>query len=603
MKQKFKLQKGFSIVELIITIAIFTILAAGVLGAFFALSSSVKKAREKTVLSSLATNYLEIVRNMSYSQVGTINGNPPGNLPDFTNAFEEKIEAFSYKIFYEVTYIDDPSDGTILLGTDLEPNDYKQVKMSILNAATNQTTHFLTTVVPKGREGLINAGAIQIKVFNAQGQSVEGANIHIEHPPTSPSLILDRTSDANGEWVEVALPAAVNSYRIVVTKDGYSTDRTYPITEENPNPVNADVTVEDGKVSLAIFSIDFLANLTIKTLDKFCQNLSGVNVNVRGEKLIGTAPEVFKFDENFVSSGGQILLSDIEWDTYTPTLLVGQPYIVYGTSPIQKIDVLPGSSQTFSMILGSNTTAHSLLIIVKDSSDDAALEGASVHLRKGGSVPQDYYGITGGSVWASYDWTGGSGQEYWSTTTPDRYYQDDGNIDVNSVPTGVRLKKITGSYVLSGWLESSIFDTGSLGSNYTTIAWEPTTQTAGTEIKFQLAASNNLGGPWDYVGPDGTAGSFYDVSGNDISSNLDGNRYIRYKVYLSTVDDKKTPILTTVNLNYVSGCFTPGQVIFTDLTFGNNYDLDVSLAGYVTEIQNSITVSGQQVIEIFLNPQ
>lgn len=602
MKQKFKNQHGFSLMELIISIAIFVILVTAVLASIGVLTQTVKSAREKTVLASLATNYLEIVRNMPYSQVGTINGNPAGQLADLSNAIEEKIEATTYKIYYEVTYIDDPADGTILLGTDPAPNDYKQVKMTILNEATNQTTNFLTTVVPKGLEGLDNAGALYVRVFNFQGQPVEGANIRIEHPAGSPTLILDRSSNSSGEWIEVGLPAAVNGYRIVVTKDGYSTDQTYPVTVENPNPVKPDATVAEGTVTQVNFAIDLLSNLTIKTQDNFCSALNGVNVNVHGEKLIGTSPDVYKFNQNFTSSGGEVSLADIEWDTYTPTLLAGEPYIIYGTSPIQKIEVQPGTSQTFTMILGTNSTAYSALVIVKDSSTNAALEGASVHLRKGGSIPQDYYGITGGSVWVQSDWTGGAGQSDWSTTTPNKYYQDDGNIDINSVPTGVRLNKITGRYVLSGWLESSSFDTGTGLSNFSTITWQPTSQPAGTELKFQIA-SNNDNSTWEYLGPDGTSGTFYTVSGSNISSAHDNNRYVRYKAFLATTDDKKTPILTEIHLNYVSGCFTPGQVIFTDLTAGNNYDLEVSLPGYQTEILNDLTVSGHHVEEILLQEE
>lgn len=602
MKQKSNRINGFSIVELMITVALFAMLAAAVLGAFAALSRAVKAAREKTILASLATNYLEIVRNMPYSQVGTVAGNPPGNLADFSNPITVKIEAFTYRIYYEVTYMDDPADGTIVLGTDPAPNDYKQVKMTIFNATTGQTTNFLTSVVPKGLEGLGSGGALLIKVFNAQGQPVSGASIHIESPPNAPTMILDRQSDSAGQWIEVGLPALVNGYRIVVTKSGYSTDRTYPITVDNPNPVNPDATVVSGQVTMVSFAIDLLANLTINTLDKFCQPLSGIGVNVRGEKLIGTSPNVYKFNQNFTSSAGQIPLNNIEWDTYTPTLLTGQPYLVYGTSPIQKIDVLPGSSQTFNIILGTNTTVNSLLVIVKDAATGAALQGANVHLRKGGSVPQDYYGTSGGSVWIQNDWTAGPGQEYWSTSTPDRYYQDDGNVDVNSVPTGVRLKKVTGRYVLSGWLESSVFDTGTSNTNYTILTWEPTTQVAGAELKFQLATSDSPTGPWSYLGPDGTASTYYTVSGMDISASHDNKRYVRYKVYLSTTDDKKTPILTTVSLNYVSGCFTPGQVIFTDLTAGNNYDLDVSLAGYQTVYLYSFTIDGNDVLEILMSP-
>ncbi|MEK7618403.1 MAG: prepilin-type N-terminal cleavage/methylation domain-containing protein [Patescibacteria group bacterium] len=594
---------GFTLVELLVGMAVFAVLVSGVLSSFLVLSRSVKVAREKTVLASLASNYLEIVRNMPYDDVGTINGNPSGVLADFANAVNVKIEAFNYKIFYEVTFVDDTADGTVGGSpNDPAPADYKQVKMSVLNTGTNQVTDFVTNVVPKGLEGTSNAGAIKVKVFNYSGQPVAGADIHIQHPTSSPTIILDRQSGSNGEWVEVGLPAAINNYRVTATKSGYTTDQTYPVTAQNPSPINPDATVINGQVTEISLFIDLFSNLTIRTWDSFCQSVSGVNMNVHGERLIGSNPDVYRFNQDFTSSAGQVSLTNIEWDTYTPTLLVGQSWVVRGTSPIQKIEVLPGTSQTFTMVLGTNSTANSLLVIVKDISTGTALEGASVHLRKGGSQPQDYYGTTGGSVWVQGDWTQGGGTQNWSTSTPDRYFQDDGNVDINSVPTGLRLKKVTGRYLLSGWLESSTFDTGTGSTNFTTISWQPTTQHASTTLQFQLTSSNNINGPWSYFGPDGTSGTYYTVSGNNISSAHDSTRYIRYKAYLATTDDKETPILTSININYVSGCFTPGQVYFGDLTSGNNYDLDVTMPGYQIYNIDGINVNGNQPYEVLMSP-
>lgn len=594
-----KNKKGFTVLEAVIALAITAILSAGVLGVFAALSNTVKAAREKTVLANLATSYLEIVRNMPYSDVGTVVGNPTGTLADFTNAISVKLESYSYKIYYEVTYIDDPADGSF--PTDTAAGDYKQVKMEVLNNTTGRTTSFVTNVVPKGLEGTSNAGALLIKVFNSQGQPISGADIHIESTTTAPSIVLDRISDAGGQLVEVSLPAKVNGYHIVVTKPGYSTDQTYLSTVSNPNPIKPDATVVNGQITQVSFFIDVLANLNIKTLNEICQNISGVGVNVSGAKLIGTNPNVRKYNKNFTSSAGLIALSNIEWDTYTPVLLTGQSYIVRGTSPIQKIDVLPGTTQTYTMILGTNTTANSLLIIVKDSSTGTALEGATVHLRKGGSVPQDYYGVTGGSVWVQNDWSSGAGQSNWGGGLTSKYFQDDGNIDSNSAPTGARLKKTSGDYALSGWLESSSFDTGTGATTYTTLSWEPTSQDPATVLKFQVAA-NNDNATWNYVGPDGTSATFYTTPGTDIGSSLDNNRYIRYKAFLSTTDNKKTPVLTSLSLNFVTGCFTPGQVIFPDLTAGNNYDLDVQLTGYQTVILPNLNINGNQSLEVLMSP-
>lgn len=582
---------GFTIIELIVGIAILGILLSGVIGSFAALSRSVRVTREKVALASLSDTYMEIVRNLPYSQVGTLNGNPPGNLPDYTNAYTQTLDATTYKIYYEVTYIHDPADNIVGNPT------YKQVKMSILNTTTSAVTAFITTVSPKGLITNPNTGAISFQVIDANGQPITGANIHIVNSNVSPNIILDRASDSTGNWVEVGLPPSVNGYHVVVTKNSYSTDQTYPITQSNPNPTKPDATVVNGQITQITFSIDLLSTLNIKTLNQTCQNTSGVNVNVQGAKLIGTNPNVYKYSQPFSSSNGLINIPNLEWDTYTPALLTGQSVMVYGTSPIQQIIVLPNSTQTFTLILGPSS-ANSLLVIVKDAGTGAALENATVHLHYGGSSPQDYYGTTGGSVWTQTDWTGGGGQA--SFTDKTRYFADDGNIDTITLPAGVRLKKNGGSYAPSGVLESSTFDTGA-ASSFTTISWQPPSQVNGTALKFQVA-SNTDNATWNYKGPDGTASTYYTVSGNTINAVHNNDRYVRYKAFLSTTDNTKTPVLASVNINYVSGCFTPGQVMFPNLTASNNqdYSLDVSLSGYQTQTISGMNMSGNQIQTINL---
>ena len=587
-----KIESGFTLMELVVTIAIFAILLSAVLGTFGALSRASAAANEKITLSSLSTNYLEVVRNMPYSQVGTLLGSPHGNLPDQVDPIIQTINGNKYNIYYKVTYVHDPADSAT--GTP----DYKQVKMSILNSTTNRVTDFLTTVVPQGLISNPNTGALQINVINSQGQPLSGASVTITYPTSSPyTYNLPDISNGSGQVTEVGLPAAVNAYRIVATEAGYSTDQTYPITGVNPNPVHPDATVATGTITQMTLSIDQLANLNIKTLDSTCHALSAVNFNVAGAKLIGT-PNVLKFNNNYSSVAGSIALNNIEWDTYTPTLLTGQSVIVYGTSPIQAITVLPGTSQTFTAILGANSTANSLLAIVKDSATATALEGATVTLSQGGVTIAT--AITGGSVWVQKDWSGGPGAAQWSTSSPNQYFADSGNIDVSTAGVA-QLRKVAGKYpVGTSTLESSTFDTGTGATNYTILSWQPLSQSASTTLSFQVAA-NNDNATWNYIGPDGTSATYFTTPGTDMGSALDNNRYFRYKAYLSTQDQTKTPVLTSVNANFVTGCFTPGQVIFTGLS-NADYDLSVSLTGYTTQTIPGIHVNGNQNQVVLMSP-
>ena len=208
---------------------------------------------------------------------------------------------------------------------------------------------------------------------------------------------------------------------------------------------------------------------------------------------------------------------------------------------------------------------------------------------------------TGGSVWVQKDWSGGSGQTQWSTTTPNVYYQDNGNINA-STPGILTLLKSGNNYTTAtGTLISATMDTGTSSTNYTILSWQPTSQSASTTVAFQVAA-NNDNATWNFVGPDGTANTYFTVPGNDISNVLNNNRYVRYKAFLNTNLPSQTPSLTSVNVNFVTGCYTPGQVIFTGLSTAN-YTLTVSATGYQTQTINLTGLSGNQTQPVLMVSQ
>ena len=210
-------------------------------------------------------------------------------------------------------------------------------------------------------------------------------------------------------------------------------------------------------------------------------------------------------------------------------------------------------------------------------------------------------------MWAQTDWSGGSGFADWNPALPSTYYAAVGNIYVNTSngSNDVELAKVGNRYPTNATstLESSAFDSGSSSTQYTTLSWQPTSQAPNTFLGFQLA-SNNDDLTWNYVGPDGTANTYYTVPGTNINPVHNNNRYVRYKAYFETADNQKTPVLSSILVNFVSGCFAPGQFFFDNLTpsSGNAYSITASLPGYQTQTINGIMMGGQQTIEILLSP-
>ncbi len=108
------------------------------------------------------------------------------------------------------------------------------------------------------------------------------------------------------------------------------------------------------------------------------------------------------------------------------------------------------------------------------------------------------------------------------------------------------------TYDSSGKYISKAFDTDS-SSEFKEISWEPVTQPSQTSLKFQIAASDNSGGPWLFLGPDGTESSYYtEAIGEAISSRHTGKRYIKYKAFFDTSDLSYSPHLDKVTIEYAA---------------------------------------------------
>jgi hypothetical protein len=99
-------------------------------------------------------------------------------------------------------------------------------------------------------------------------------------------------------------------------------------------------------------------------------------------------------------------------------------------------------------------------------------------------------------------------------------------------------------YQTSGTFESTSFDAGaSVAYNYMTFT---ITEPASTNVTFQVA-TNNDNATWNYVGPDGTAGTSYAAPAT-IRLNTAG-RYMRYRATL-TGPGTSTPVLSDISINY-----------------------------------------------------
>lgn len=602
IKIRFKKQSGFTLVEMVVSIGILVLVMLGILGAFQYAYKIIYRGKIQVLSTQLANEQLEIIRNLPYEKVGIVSGIPTGVL-----IYEQtKVRnGVTFKLTTTVRNIDDPFDGTIGGSpNDLSPADSKQVEVTVACAScAMQTTAVIlnTRIAPEGLESSTGGGALFISVFDSAGQAVAQANVHIEKDENkdgAAELTIDDVTGNNGELRLIDIPPAVEAYKITASKSGYSTDNTILSSAGNPNPLKPPATVAAATVTNISFAIDKVSNFNLSTQNIYCSAISSVSIDAHGSKIIGANPDIYKYEQTVSTNGdGQKTLSNMEWDTYYFSLPSASSYDISGSIPALTVALAPDSQQDLSFILSSHTT-NSLLATIKDSATKLPLSGAKITIAKG-SFLDDL--TTGHGYLRQTDWSGSSGQAQFTDET--KFWEQDGNVEIDNPAGDLFLSKFAGKYYLSGVLESSTFDTGA-ASNFTNLIWEPLAQPpacGATPVQFQIATAA-VAAPetWNFLGPDGTSATYYTASDSNISSVHNGDRYLRYKLLLSTDSDKCTPQISEIAVSFTSGCTPPGQAFFSSLDSGT-YTATVELNGYQT-LNTEVVVSGRTQAEILMSP-
>jgi len=369
------LQGGQFLLEVIIAVAIMLML----MHAFFTLISTsyqiLAQSRSQTVARALANEKMELARNLPYDDVGTVGGLPSGGLLQQETVLRNG-QAFTVNT--AVIYKDDPFDGQA--PTDLLPADYKIVRVEItwtlLGFPTNKSLVMVTNIAPRGVETTAGGGTLSILVFDSQGQPVPQADVHIEASTINPPVNLDLQTDNLGNLILPGAPVCTDCYHVTVSKNGYSTDRTYT-TAEVTNPSQPPLTVIESKVTEVSFSIDQLTDVTFNSVaDRGTgyQALGGVNFHLVSGKIIGTnaqAEVVYKLVADYVTDASGQFNTQLEWDNYTLSL-DGINYNLGGSNPFSPIPIPAGSISSINFVAIPNSN-NSLLTQIQDSSGVAVV--------------------------------------------------------------------------------------------------------------------------------------------------------------------------------------------------------------------------------------
>lgn len=357
-------------------------IAIAIMTAYFAAYKSIDLARAKMVAVSLVNEKMETVRNMPYDDLGTSGGWPAGGI-----LAKEEIEknGVHFDIYTTISYIDDKYDGVAVpsaypgetLTTDTSPYDYKEAVIYVTRHDKSGKIAKLTTLISaKAAETPSNSGILYLCIIDSVGNPVADADITISNdlldPPFAPITNL-KTGENGCVLVPMLPPEEHNNYHITATKNGFSSDLTYPRTAQNPNALQPDINILTQKVTDLTLTIDQRSTMNVHFADAAGNPVPDISFNIEGSKVAYFNPEVFKCSLGIAAiiptspclttyqadAAGFISIPNLEFDDYKIINLTAGYYLI-STTPMRAIPLPANITLEVTAVLSASATNPSI---------------------------------------------------------------------------------------------------------------------------------------------------------------------------------------------------------------------------------------------------
>lgn len=298
-----KENKSFTLIEVLVGTSLILIVFLGIFAAYQLGLKVVGLSKNKIVATAIANQEVEKIRNLPYQSVGVKDSFPDGILEASSEVTRNNVE---FTIERRVDYVVDPADGIASPDDDC-PNDYKKVEIKISwPGILGGAVKIHTDLSPKNlaQECAETGGILSLSVFDAYGIMVPSPLIEVKNPTTDQTLKMATPPEGKHYF-----PLAASAYKVVVSKSGYSTERTYGVDEittpEKPHPI-----ILDGQLTENSFSIDRVSVFSVDTLsplgaDSFSDSFfdsskisESSNVDIFGDEV-----NLSKTDSEYQSSG------------------------------------------------------------------------------------------------------------------------------------------------------------------------------------------------------------------------------------------------------------------------------------------------------------
>ncbi|HXE09843.1 MAG TPA: prepilin-type N-terminal cleavage/methylation domain-containing protein [Verrucomicrobiae bacterium] len=313
-------QAGYTLVELMVTLAVLAVLSLSAFTLFTSLLHSAIVTQRQAVATSLATSQMEYLKTLPYDHLA-IAGGPIISSNTIPGSFTKKIQNVTYTITTTISYADDAYDGcgsypnqslkqqycrnypppSGTPSVDTNPGDYKDVSVSVTDPSGTRLASVDTQISALVAETASNTGALFVSVVDDSGQPVSGATVNVTNSFTTPAVNVTDTTDQNGIAIFYDLPPSTTNFRYQITgsESGYSTLTTIaPGGSLQPTYPNQNLIAQSSSYVTLTLKQQGTNSLAIETTDTAGNPLPGVKVYVKGgyKKYTATSDTSYYYD-------------------------------------------------------------------------------------------------------------------------------------------------------------------------------------------------------------------------------------------------------------------------------------------------------------------
>ncbi len=392
-------KKGFSLIESLVFLFIFMLISVVFLQVYLVGTRTIFDSKNRLGAVALANQKMEIIRSIEYADIGTkvwngttwLYGVPAGNI---LQQEDISINTKKYHVTTFVQYVDDAFDGKVnTVPKDTIPTDYKRVRIEVSwGENASQKVVVFGNFSPEGIESATSGGILSVNVLQVNGTGLSGATVNVQN--SSLGISISGVTDASGNLLLPGMPASTKKYSITIAKNNYFGATTYPpYPTTSYTPVDTHATVVANALNQVSMIMDLSADIPLKTVDPFDQNIGSVQFNLLGGRILGSHPTTgvktvtLNSTNQTTNASGEYTYTDQSYGEYVFSLGGSSSggYELYKllpetTTKNDTVDIAPGNTGVIKAVL-LDKGIGSLKVAVVKKNTTVPIAAATVRLR------------------------------------------------------------------------------------------------------------------------------------------------------------------------------------------------------------------------------